>query len=88
MLFVVSLGATLDAAAVFAERLDHLGERLGLPEGLLGLLTAAGADAPELATAIAALVTGPKSAGSGVVVGSNVFNLGAMVGVSALLAAT
>lgn len=85
VLFVVSLAATLYAAAVFAERLDHLGERLGLPEGLLGLLTAAGADAPELATAIAALATGAKSAGFGVVVGSNVFNIGAMIGVTALL---
>ena len=53
--FVVSLIATLYAAAVFAERLDHLGARLGLPEALLGLLTAAGADAPELASAIAAI---------------------------------
>ncbi len=85
VLFVVSLAATLYAAAVFAGRLDHLGERLGLPEGLLGLLTAAGADAPELATAIAALATGARSAGFGVVVGSNVFNIGAMIGVSALL---
>jgi cation:H+ antiporter len=84
-LFVVSLAATLYAAAVFATRLDHLGEALGLPEGLLGLLTAAGADAPELATAIAALAAGEKSAGFGVVVGSNVFNIGAMIGVSALL---
>lgn len=85
VLFVVSLAATLSAAAVFAARLDHLGERLGLPEGLLGLLTAAGADAPELATAIVALAAGAKSAGFGVVVGSNVFNIGAMIGVSALL---
>jgi len=85
VVFVVSLAATLYAAAVFADRLDHLGERLGLPEGLLGLLTAAGADAPELATAIAALATGAHSVGFGVVVGSSVFNLGAMIGVSALL---
>jgi cation:H+ antiporter len=83
--FVVSLVATLYAAAVFAERLDHLGERLGLPEGLLGLLTALGADAPELSTAIAALATGAKAVGFGVVVGSNVFNLGAMIGVSAIV---
>lgn len=85
VLFVVSLVATLYAAAVFAKRLDHLGEGLGLPEGLLGVLTAAGSDAPELATAIVALATGANSAGFGVVVGSNVFNLGAMIGVSALL---
>lgn len=85
VVFVVSLAATLYAAAVFAERLDHLGARLGLPEGTLGLLTAAGADAPELATAIVALATGAKSVGFGVVVGSNVFNIAAMIGVSALL---
>jgi cation:H+ antiporter len=84
--FVVSLVATLYAAAVFAERLDHLGERLGLPEGLLGMLTAAGADAPELASAIAALATGAKNVGFGVVVGSNVFNIGAMIGLSAVVA--
>jgi cation:H+ antiporter len=85
VVLVVSLVATLYAAAVFAERLDHLGARLGLPEGTLGLLTAAGADAPELATAIVALATGAKSVGFGVVVGSNVFNIAAMIGVSALL---
>jgi cation:H+ antiporter len=86
--FVVSLIATLYAAAVFAERLDRLGARLGLPEALLGLLTAAGADAPELASAIAALATGAKGVGFGVVVGSNVFNLGAMLGLSAVVAGT
>lgn len=85
VLFAVSLAATLYAASVFAERLDHLGARLGLPEGLIGLLTAAGADAPELATAIAALVSGSSTVGFGVVVGSNVFNLAAMIGASALL---
>ena len=84
--FLGSLAVTLVAAAVFADRLDRLGERIGLPEALLGLLTAAGADAPELAAAITALATGAKGAGLGVVVGSNVFNLGAMIGVSAIVA--
>lgn len=82
--FVMSLVATLYAAAVFGERLDNLGARLGLPESVLGLLTAAGADAPELATAIAALVSGSNSVGFGVVVGSNVFNIAAMIGLSAV----
>jgi cation:H+ antiporter len=85
LVFVVCLAATLWAAAVFADRLDHLGALLGLPEGTLGLLTAAGADAPELSTAIVALATGAKSVGFGVVVGSNVFNIAAMLGASALL---
>ena len=86
VLFVVSLDATLFAAAVFAARLDRLGDLLGLPEALVGLLTAVGADAPELSAAVTALVTGATGTGFGVVLGSNVFNLGAMIGVSALVA--
>jgi cation:H+ antiporter len=84
-LFIGSLAVTLSAAGFFARRLDRLGFRLGLPETVLGLLTAAAADSPELASAITALVKGAHSAGVGVVVGSNVFNLAAMIGGSALL---
>jgi cation:H+ antiporter len=76
---------TLAAAAFFARRLDHVGLRLGLPETLLGLLTALAADAPEVSSAIAALVRGEHDVGVGVVLGSNVFNLAAMVGLSAIL---
>jgi cation:H+ antiporter len=86
VVFLVSLIATLAAAAIFARRLDVLGEHLGLPEALLGLLTAAGADAPELSSAIVALVAGSKGVGLGVVVGSNLFNVASMIGLSALVA--
>jgi cation:H+ antiporter len=85
-LFVASLAVTLAAAGFFARRLDEVGLRLGLPETLLGLLTALAADAPEVSSAITALVKGKHSAGVGVVVGSNVFNLAAMIGMSALVA--
>ena len=84
-LFLGSLAVTLAAAGFFARRLDRVGLRLGLPETLLGLLTAVAADAPELSSAITALLKGERSAGVGVVVGSNVFNLAAMVGASAVL---
>ena len=86
LVFLVSLAVTLAAAAFFARRLDRIGLRLGLPETLLGLLTALAADAPELASAIAALVKGEHGVGIGVVVGSNVFNLAAMIGVTAIVA--
>ena len=76
---------TLAAAAFFARRLDRVGLRLGLPETLLGLLTALAADAPEVSSAIAALVRGEHDVGVGVVLGSNVFNLAAMVGISAII---
>jgi cation:H+ antiporter len=85
LLFLASLAVTLLAASFFARRLDQVGIRLGLPETLLGLLTALAADAPETASAIAALVKGAHDVGVGVVIGSNVFNLAAMVGLSAVL---
>jgi cation:H+ antiporter len=85
LLFLGSLAVTLLAAAFFARRLDRIGLRLGLPETLLGLLTALAADAPEAASAIAALVKGAHGVGVGVILGSNVFNLAAMVGFSAIL---
>jgi cation:H+ antiporter len=84
--FCASLALTLVATVVFARELDRLSERLGVSEGLHGILTALGADAPEIATAVAALVSSRSRIGVGVVVGSNVFNLAALLGVSALVA--
>jgi cation:H+ antiporter len=84
-LFLASLAVTLAAAAYFADRLDHIGPRLGMHEALVGLLTAFAADGPELSSAIFALAVGSKAASLGVVVGSNAFNLAAMVGLSAVL---
>jgi cation:H+ antiporter len=85
--FLVSIGVMLAASAVFARRLDHIGLRLGFPEALLGLLTALAADAPEVSSAIAALVQHEHAVAVGVVVGSNAFNLAAMLGLSAVVAA-
>jgi len=86
-LFVASVALMLLASAWFARRLDHIGLRLGLPEALLGLLTALAADAPEISSAIAALVQNEHAVAVGVVVGSNAFNLAAMLGLSAVVAA-
>jgi cation:H+ antiporter len=85
-LFVVSLVVTLAAARVFARRLDRLGVHFGLPEALIGLLTALAADGPEISTAVVALFKGAHGVSVGVLVGSSVFNLAAMVGLSAVLA--
>lgn len=84
--FLASVALMLGASAVFAARLDHVGQMLGMPETLLGLLTALAADAPELSSAITALVSHEKSVAVGVVVGSNAFNLAAMLGLSAVVA--
>ena len=84
-LFVGSLVVTLAAARVFARRLDRIGVRFGFPEPLIGLLTAVAADGPEICTALVALIKGAHSVSVGVLMGSNVFNLAAMLGLSALL---
>jgi cation:H+ antiporter len=85
-LFIVSVAVTLAAASLFADRLDHLGPRIGLSEPLVGLLTALAADGPEISSALIALAAGEKAVSLGVVLGSNVFNLAAMIGLSAVLA--
>jgi cation:H+ antiporter len=84
--FCVSLVLTLGATMVFAREIDRASERMGVSEGLHGILTALGADAPEISTAVAALVSSQSKIGVGVVVGSNVFNLAALLGLSALVA--
>lgn len=86
LLFVVSLAATLAASALFARRLDRIGSRLGIHEAVLGLLTALAADGPELSSGLTAMVRGEHGVGVGVLLGSNVFNIAAMIGVSALIA--
>ena len=85
-LFVVSLAVTLAAARLFARRLDRLGIRFGFPEALVGLLTALAADGPEVTSALVALAKGAHNVSVGVLIGSNTFNLAAMIGLSALLA--
>jgi cation:H+ antiporter len=86
LLFLAALVLTVAASVVLARGLDRIGQRLGFSEALLGMVTALGADAPEIASAVAAVIAGHEATGVGVVVGSNVFNLAALLGVSALIA--
>ena len=84
--FCVSVAASLVTSLVFARKLDGVSERLGATEGLHGILTALGADAPEISTAVVALASSHGKLGVGVVIGSNVFNLAALLGLSAIVA--
>lgn len=84
--FLASLALSVVSSLVLAEGLDRIGERLGLSEGLLGIVTALGADAPEISAAVTALQGGRAALGYGVVLGSNVFNIAALLGLSALVA--
>ena len=59
--------------------------RLGLSEALLGLVAALAADTPEVTSAVTALAHGQHDVGTGVVLGSNVFNLAALIGLGAVV---
>lgn len=85
-LFFASLALTLVAARMFAGRLDRIATRFGLPEVLIGLLTALAADGPEISSALVALIKGAHDTGVGVLIGASAFNFATMLGVSALLA--
>jgi len=61
---------------------------LGLPELVVGLtIVAIGTSLPELATSLAASVRGQRDIAVGNIVGSNLFNLGAVLGITALISA-
>ncbi|MEO7037711.1 MAG: hypothetical protein ABI548_27355 [Polyangiaceae bacterium] len=71
---------------VLTLQIERIGVRLHFTAGLLGSLVALGADSPELSSAIAALLSGHGEVSIGVVLGSNIFNVAGLLGISALLA--
>jgi cation:H+ antiporter len=83
---VAGAAFSLAASTLLVVRIERLGERLGLTEAMLGLVAALAADAPEITSASAALAHGQRSVGVGVVLGSNVFNLAALLGLGAAVA--
>jgi len=86
LLFAVGLGVSLGASEFLVRGFGRLGANVGLAAGLVGLLTALGADAPEISSAITALLSGAKDVGLGVILGSNLFNLAVLLGFSAVVA--
>ncbi|MGH9170217.1 MAG: hypothetical protein ACRD0Z_05025 [Acidimicrobiales bacterium] len=84
--FAIGAVVSLGTSWLLVSRLERVGERLGLSEALLGLMAALAADSPEITAAVTALVHRQESVGVGVVVGSNVFNLAALLGLGALVA--
>src|SRR5437660_981883 len=85
-LFVAGAAVSLTASWALVVRLERVGERFGLSEALLGLVSALAADAPEITAAAAALLQRQGDIGAGVVLGSNVFNLAALLGLGAIVA--
>jgi cation:H+ antiporter len=86
IIFLAGAAVSLSASYVLVTRLERIGGRLGLSEALLGVLAALAADAPEITSAVTALTTHQAKVGAGVILGSNVFNLAALLGLGAVVA--
>ena len=57
---------SLAASWLLVSRLERVGARLGLSEGLLGMLAALAADAPEITASVTALGGHHSQIGAGV----------------------
>ncbi len=84
--FAVGTIVSLLTSLVLVTRLERVGERLGLSEALLGMVAALAADAPEVTSALTAVARHEQRIGAGVILGSNVFNLAALLGLGAVVA--
>lgn len=83
--FIGAMILSFASSQVLVADIDRVGRRLAVPEALLGLIAALGADSPEISSALAALLSGRHDLGLGVVLGSNIFNLAALLGMSAVV---
>ena len=86
VVFCAGAALSLAASYLLVSRLERVGARFGLTEAALGMLAALAADAPEITAAVTALISGDSRIGAGVVIGSNAFNLAALLGLAALVA--
>jgi cation:H+ antiporter len=78
--------ASLATSWVLVSRIERIGGRFGASEAMLGLMAALAADTPEISSAVSALAHHQRAVGVGVVLGSNVFNLAALLGLGAVVA--
>ncbi len=80
---VVALGASY----ILVTRIERLSASMHVSEAMLGVFVALAANSPEVTSAVTAFSRGQTTIGAGVVLGSNVFNLAALLGLSGIVAA-
>lgn len=84
--FVAGGIVSLAGSALLVSRIERLAGSLGVSEAILGLVIALAADSPEITSAVTASSRGQNGIGVGIVLGSNVFNLAALLGLGSLVA--
>ena len=84
--FVLGLSTILVAASFMVDAATSVARDFGVSEWVIGVtIVAAGTSAPELATSLAAAARGKQDLSVGALVGSDIFNLFGVVGVSGLI---
>ena len=86
-LIVVGLVALVVGARLLVDSATELARTFGVSEAVIGLtIVAVGTSLPELATSIAAALKGEREIALGNVIGSNIFNILAILGATAAIA--
>ncbi len=85
-IFVLCVVLMTISSFILSGSLETLKMRFHVSGGLLGMLAALGAATPEISSAVTALFVKQHDVGVGIIIGSNIFNLAALLGLCALLA--
>lgn len=86
VVFVLSLVIALGASAWFTRRLEVLSDHFRFSPGLLSLLGALGANIPNYVASLTAAISGQVGAGIGIIIGSNIYNIAIILGISTFAA--
>jgi cation:H+ antiporter len=86
LLFLVSLGIILAGSHFLVESSAYLARAAGISEWVIGTtIVAFGTSAPELVTSIAAALKGHHGLSIGNLIGSDIFNMFGVLGITALI---
>jgi cation:H+ antiporter len=86
VIFCTSLIGVIRSADIFVDRIVDIGRALGISQIILGVtVAAAGTSLPEFGSAMISVLTGSPELGVGVVIGSNIWNIAGIIGISAIL---
>jgi cation:H+ antiporter len=86
-ILVISLIIVIKSADVFVDNLVEIGAAVGISQVILGVTASAiGTSLPEFGSALIASLSGSTDIGVGCVIGSNIWNIAGILGISATFA--
>lgn len=86
-ILIISLIIVIKAADIFVDNLVEIGTLVGISQIILGVTASAiGTSLPEFGSAMIATLSGSVDIGVGTVIGSNIWNIAGILGISATFA--